>query len=217
MKLLLLVFSLVFLCVCENTAAAHCWIGPKAELSLGKLQKRQLLAYRKRNSLISREVELALSKSGYKPSAQATSVVVPPVPPPPDTAKEGLVDPNVYSSLDSCAALYGLVTDMYNSALCHVKATVESDNVSKQVECLAGYPGSPEEVKKLSDGIKIVTSEDPAYEAFGLMVDKLKTFLGEKYVCDGATTHEEFVERYRALLQSEHRFRREIAEVQKRY
>jgi len=213
-KSLLLVSVVALFCLSSNKVEAHCWIGWKAENSLQEGQRKQLLAYRTRHDLIVREVRTAASsKPSYKPATQGA----PAIPPPPvftdGVGGDGL-DPQAFSTLNSCSALFGLITDTFNSATCHVEATVEQGSTTDQLECLTRYPGSPTAVRNFADGIEITTADDPSREAFELMVDKLTAFLGEEFVCDKTTTHEEFAQKYRTFQQAKTQFEKDLENVQ---
>lgn len=195
----------------SGDAVAHCWIGNEAAASLSTTRSSQLLDYRARHTVIQRQVRvMARSSASFKPMPQPAPVRIPP--PPPGTGSNGgdPFEPSVIGTFDSCSLLFGLVTDTFNSAYCHVKTMAEDGSPGDQVMCLASYPGSPDAVRHLADGITIARASDPGKAAAQLALDKLTTFLGEEFVCDGTTTYEEFFQNHQAFLYSKKKFEDEV-------
>lgn len=181
----LVILGLIFLGFAPEFANAHCRL---QEATLGSLQTQD----RQRIDVFHQRVKTAEYELQRTIVWQEVRIIVPPpVVPPTDDGSGGSFGDLNYEP-DSCAALYDLIADTYNSVFCHLKAHAENQDVSEHIMCLSSYPGMPTKVSNAMRVYSVATDDEPLSAFLKEVSDDLVDLIGEEFVCDGSTTNQEY-------------------------
>jgi len=181
----LLAVLIVMSTACANVSLAHCRLTDEQRAALSVSDRQKLDTFDQRINASATTVNQQLS-----PATQPARIRLPPPPPPQEPPPTGATQP-LQSSID-CEALLKWITDVYNSAFCHLKHSTDEESKSDHVECLANYPGNPAALRASIKAYSITTDSEPAKAFRDELLVELTDLAGKTAVCEGTATPDEF-------------------------